>query len=778
MVASPQDKRYDNAKDVRTIIDIVKGETGIEELPGFGLLQWHYMSRNSGILGDEKLAVGKLNGQDAFACLRMPPVDDKYSLRANLIKLITGDGVTTSQVEPSMLGQIVYAPIFKHIRCDTGTASQPDCPIKAFMVACFVLRGHTHDKPLKPRALFRVGLITALKQYEQTILLKGKRKDLAGATSASSTASAFNGKSVTPAVESDKGHHVEDVRSHLQKKLGSGTLPYISDLGWEPSSLAGAPEKLRIGTRCHAAVFAIFNPRAHPAQQLNIIQAGKGRLRIEIQRAGMASVKYDEPYSHLGPTGKDMPVTQIKALAQTLRTYLKGLFALRGHSEGRRICIDLQSLTRTISTIRMAGYGIGTGSGKDAADTTEPMLDGILDTIEGSRAETKNEGSSTATDTPTRAFLQVRSSSRSASTTTTPRANIARSHTKDTSQASEDNMFDMGNGESSTSRWSAIDLPAQKSGTGLYGIFSKANWASNTPKILQTPLESGSRVVHLTSPSSSDTESVTPDCLAESDDRLEMSSSHLMIPEPDILPELRSSKSPTPQIVPSTNSSMFKELSTMSIGAQDPDQDSVIGDDPSEDAPTHKLTPGELVDVMTNLAKDGSNDVRSAWLKDFITIRTHQTLIAGYHQQVQAYEEQISDLHLKIPNAKSAAKQEEDEASKACDDTLRDAMNGPRPDLTTSLDVLSDAVEAAKLKSKDISARLQAEITAFEGDISAIEAKKAQAQTQIEHAALEQANAKKRKAETDDDDLMETIMMDMVDAGRNMGRAEKKRKVT
>ncbi|EAT84016.2 hypothetical protein SNOG_08848 [Parastagonospora nodorum SN15] len=754
MAPSPQDKRYDNAQDVRTIIDIVKGETGIEELPGFGLLQWHYMSRNSGILGDEKLAVGKLNGQDVFACLRMPPVDDKYSLRANLIKLITGDGVTTSQVEPSMLGQIVYAPIFKHIRCDTGTASQPDCPIKAFMVACFVLRGHTHDNPLKPRALFRVELITALKQYEQTILLKGKRKDLAGATSASSTASAFNGKSVTPAVESDKGHHVEDVRSHLQKKLGSGTLPYISDLGWEPSSLAGAPEKLRIGTRCHAAVFAIFNPRAHPAQQLNIIQAGKGRLRIEIQRAGMASVKYDEPYSHLGPTGKDMPVTQIKALAQTLRTYLKGLFALRGHSEGRRICIDLQSLTRTISTIRMAGYGIGTGSGKDAADTTEPMLDGILDTIE------------------------VRSSSRSASTTTTPRANIARSHTKDTSQASEDNMFDMGNGESSTSRWSAIDLPAQKSGTGLYGIFSKANWASNTPKILQTPLESGSRAVHLTSPSSSDTESVTPDCLAESDDRLEMSSSHLMIPEPDILPELRSSKSPTPQIVPSTNSSMFKEISTIPIGTQDLDQDSVIGDDPSEDTPSQKLTPGGLIDVMTDVAKDGSNDARSDWLKDFITIRTHQTIIAVYHQQVQAYEQQISDLHLKILNAKSVAKLKEDDASQACNDTLRDAMNGPRPDWTTSLEVLSRAVEAAKLKSKDISARLQAEITAFEGDISAIEAKKAQAQTQIEHAALEQANAKKRKAETDDDDLMETIMMDMVDAGRNMGRAEKKRKVT
>jgi hypothetical protein len=122
MAPSPQVKRYDDARDVRTITDIVKGETGVEELPGFELLQWHYMSRNSGLLGDEKLAVGELNGQDVFACLRMPPVDDKYSLRTNLIKLITGDGVTTSQVEPSMLGQIVYAPLFTHIRCDTGTA--------------------------------------------------------------------------------------------------------------------------------------------------------------------------------------------------------------------------------------------------------------------------------------------------------------------------------------------------------------------------------------------------------------------------------------------------------------------------------------------------------------------------------------------------------------------------------------------------------------------------------------------------------------------------------
>jgi hypothetical protein len=187
---------------------------------------------------------------------------------------------------------------------------------------------------------------------------------------------------------------------------------------------------------------------------------------------------------------------------------------------------------------------------------------------------------------------------------TAPGVNIARSLTKDTSQASEDNMFDMGNGESSISRWSAINLPAQKSGTGLYGIFSKANWSSNSPKILQTPLDPGSRVVRLTRPSSSDTESVTPDCLADSDDRLEKSSSHLMVPEPGILPELRSSKSPTPQIVPSANSSIFKEISTISIGAHDSDQDSVIGDDPGEYAPSHTPTPGELIDVMTDLAKD------------------------------------------------------------------------------------------------------------------------------------------------------------------------------
>jgi len=384
-MAPTQAERYDDAQDVRTIIDIVKTETGIGEPPGFELLQWHGMSRKSGILGDEKLEVGELNGQEVFACLRKPIDDSKHWLRANLIKLITGDGDTTSQIEPSMLNHIVYTAPFKHIRYHTGTASESDCPIKAFMVACFVLRGHTHEKALKPRALFRVGLITALQQYEQTVLVKGKGRLLARAASAPWS----NGKKITVPAETEKGHHVEDVRSHLQKKLGVQTLSYINSLGWAPSCLPGAPERLRIGTRCNTTVFATFNPHAPFAQQLSIIQYGKNRLRIEIQRAGMASVEYDKPYSYLELAGKDTPVAQTKALAQILRTYLKGLFVLRGHSDGQRIAIDLPSFTRTISTIRTAGYTIGSGAslGNDAGNLAAPISGGILNTIEVSASD-------------------------------------------------------------------------------------------------------------------------------------------------------------------------------------------------------------------------------------------------------------------------------------------------------------------------------------------------------------------------------------------------------
>lgn len=216
-------------QDVRTIIDVVKTETDVGEPPGFDLLQWHGMSRKSKIPGDEKLEVDKLHGQEVFACLRKPIDDKKHSLRANLVKLITGDGDTMSEIEPSMLSHITYASPFKHIRHDTSTASECDCPVKVFMVACFVLRRHTHL-----------------------------------------------------------------------------------------------------------------------AQQLSMIQGGKNRLRIEIQRAGLVSVTYDKPYSHIELAGKDTPVAQTKALAQVLSTYLKDLFVLRGHSDGKRIAIDLQSFTLSL----------------------------------------------------------------------------------------------------------------------------------------------------------------------------------------------------------------------------------------------------------------------------------------------------------------------------------------------------------------------------------------------------------------------------------------------
>lgn len=218
-------------------------------------------------------------------------------------------------------------------------------------------------------------------------------------------------------------------------------------------------------------------------------------------------------------------------------------------------------------------------------------------------------------------------------------------------------MFDMGNGESSTSRWSAINLPAQKSGTGLYGILSKATWSSNVPRILQTPLEPpDSRVVRSTSPSSSDTKFVAPDRPAEGADQVETSLPHVMMTEAKIVLKSKSSISSTPQIVPSTKSPMLEEISTASAGARDPDQDSVMGDDLNEDAPSHKTTPGELLHVMTDLAKDTSNEVRCTWLKDSITIRTYQTVTTSYQQQVQAYGEQIADLRLKIADAGTTAK--------------------------------------------------------------------------------------------------------------------------
>lgn len=360
----------------------------------------------------------------------------------------------------------------------------------------------------------------------------------------------------------------------------------------------------------------------------------------------------------------------------------------------------------------------------------------------------------------------------------TPVVDHTRSHTRDTSQATEDNMFYMGNEESSTSRWSAINLPAQKSGTGLYGIFSKATWSSsNVPKILQAPVEPDSRVVRLTSPSSSDTGSVTPVSLAEGDGRVQTTSPQLMLPRADIASELRSFTSPTTQIIPSTSASLSRETCPTFSGAQDPDQDSVMEDDPEEDTTHHKTTPGELLHVMADLVRDTSNEARCTWLKDFITIRTHPIIAAKHHQQLQTYDGEIADLQRKVVEAETAANHEEDEASKVCDDALRELMNGPSLDLNTSIRVRLDTLEDAKMKLKDISERLRANMTECEDRIAGVEAKKALAQAEIERVNLERANAKKRKAQTDDDDLMETILMDMVDVGRDMVRAEKRRRV-
>jgi SMC interacting uncharacterized protein involved in chromosome segregation len=202
-----------------------------------------------------------------------------------------------------------------------------------------------------------------------------------------------------------------------------------------------------------------------------------------------------------------------------------------------------------------------------------------------------------------------------------------------------------------------------------------------------------------------------------------------------------------------------------------------MGDDQKEDTPHHKTTRGELLHIITDLAKDTSNEARCTWLKDFITIKAHPEIAAKHHQQLHAYDGEIADLQLQVVAAKTAAKHEEDQASKVCDDALRALMNGPSLDLNASIRVRLDTLEDAKLKLKDISARLQARIAECEDGIAGVEAKKALAQAEIERGDFERANAKKRKAETDDDDLMETILMDMVDAGRDMERAEKRRRV-
>jgi hypothetical protein len=153
------------------------------------------------------------------------------------------------------------------------------------------------------------------------------------------------------------GHQLDVIKQALQLKLGITTLPYLDKLDWMPRDGKGAPEKLRIGSRDDHEVFACFDAREDLIQQLRIVQVDGQNKHRDITKAEMNSLNLITPYAYLA--GQDLT----KRLAQIIRTFIKACFALRGHSAGYKVSVDLTSFARCAAIIHGKGYGSDTRSG-------------------------------------------------------------------------------------------------------------------------------------------------------------------------------------------------------------------------------------------------------------------------------------------------------------------------------------------------------------------------------------------------------------------------------
>ncbi|KAF2829080.1 hypothetical protein CC86DRAFT_403735 [Ophiobolus disseminans] len=334
--------RDDTAEDVKAISTLVKHVIGTTSIPFSESLKRSFNpDPEASGKASEILEVGEFKGRDVYSYFQNHGLKGPPDMLMATVTFVLEDGITPIDLA-AKLRQVSFLAPFKYIRPHNSRPLSIDAPLKAFISACFVLLGHTQDNPLRPRSTVNSAIRQALLDIERGSAEKGKREvsvdtqEVASRVTTSSTSQSV----VSPGP--GRGRYRQAIKEILWEKCGTGNLPYLNRLERTPTITKGADEKLQIGNLKGHPVFAFFDRRASPPNQVNVFQeVGNGDKQL-VMKTTMHSVAYLKPYSFLEI--KD----QGTARAQKLRAFLKGCFALRGHSDGQLVSIDLEFFANTV----------------------------------------------------------------------------------------------------------------------------------------------------------------------------------------------------------------------------------------------------------------------------------------------------------------------------------------------------------------------------------------------------------------------------------------------
>ncbi|KAF1919980.1 hypothetical protein BDU57DRAFT_593668 [Ampelomyces quisqualis] len=367
--------RVDDADYVQEVLTLLRTVQGSGRSATFDTLVWKPIHSWATGTKCERLQVGELNGSAVYAYLRRP--DQMPSFITDLVTFISEHD--TQQDMTKNLARATQLAPFKYLR-PLGLADlRKECPLKAFILACFVLRGHSNDCPLP----LTLTMMTAFK----AAILKintGAGNDTAQEQPRTSmwprgyctraSASRQNASASPRPHPGPRKYGLGDMKTGLEMYTGLQDLPYLTRLRWLPIDQEGAKEKLHIGTRLDQPVFAYFNPWENPSQQLMIKQGDGREPQTTILSPGTTSITLFKPYSEIKiANGGVNP-------AKELREYLKGCFILRGHAKHSPISINLRSFVKTVSKITAPGFSISKADenaqdrGEVDPDTTEVMI--------------------------------------------------------------------------------------------------------------------------------------------------------------------------------------------------------------------------------------------------------------------------------------------------------------------------------------------------------------------------------------------------------------------
>jgi hypothetical protein len=353
----------ESAEFVRTIRSLLKSDTNSSQPTFFASLMWTPGDEAISKTVPETLQIGELDERPVYAYLIRPGT----RTGSDVLDLFTGDDTDKKSVPRAKLHQVSFEVPFKYICLQTDYPLGEECPLRAFILACYILRGHTKNFSTKTRAIVISGLQQALLDVDEGLITKGKGKAVTGNTTSASSSSRPNIVGRASQTNWREGHRLEAVQASLRKNFGYETLPYLNLLIWKSTNMIGAPEKLQIGTRQGHPVFAIFDPRAPSKwQQLRIFEGDGAEPKKEISKNTMSSVNFLKPYSYI-------KIDDSKPdFAQKFRSFLKGCFVLRGHSDDRPISIDLVSFVQKVREIKKQGFDaeskLGSGGASDATD--------------------------------------------------------------------------------------------------------------------------------------------------------------------------------------------------------------------------------------------------------------------------------------------------------------------------------------------------------------------------------------------------------------------------